>query len=475
MYRDWRIVIVAAALLYPARVLPARAARPPWKAGLAKVTITPRQPIWLGGFGARTKPSEGVLNELYAKALALEDRSGKNAVLVATDMTGFPAGLAQRIAERAEKRYGLSRDRLLLTSTHTHSGALLASPLEIWNVGRLSPAQWRVVEEHTRELEDKVIEAIGVALRDLRPARLAFGRSRTDFAVNRRIKTDQGVVSFRPNPEGPVDHDVPVLRVESERGQLRGVVFGYACHPSCLLADNYLISGDYAGFAQERLEKRYPDTTALFVQGFGGDSTTHPRGTVELAHKYGEMLAGAVETALGGSLQPVNGPLRPAYETFPLSFAPPPSREELEARARGESTPEGRQVQEFLKISNDHFRNHARELLKMLDRDGRLPTDYPYPVQVWQFGRDLTFVALGGEVVADYAIRLKKELDRKKLWLAGYSNDVFAYIPSLRVLREGSYEGGGALAGARLPGPFAPSIEETIVRNVHELVARVRR
>ena len=240
------IPVLALALLQPAL-----AARPPWKAGLAKITITPREPLWIGGFGARTKPSEGVLNELYAKALALEDRSGKRAVLVTTDIAGFPAVVAKRIADQAVKQYRLSRDRLILNSSHTHSGPLLANPLQIWHVGKLSAEQWRDVEEYTRELEGKVVAVIGAALKDLQPARLAFGRSQTSFAVNRRIKTDKGVVSFRPNPEGPVDHDVPVLRVGSERGQLRGVVFGYACHPSCLLADNYRFSGDYASFAQE--------------------------------------------------------------------------------------------------------------------------------------------------------------------------------------------------------------------------------
>ncbi len=77
-------------------------------------------------------------------------------------------------------------------------------------------------------------------------------------------------------------------------------------------------------------------------------------------------------------------------------------------------------------------------------------------------------------MVADYALRLKKELGPEGLWLAGYSNDVFAYIPSERVLREGGYEGTEAIIGARLPAAFAPGVEETIVRKVHELVTRLR-
>ncbi|MBI2925716.1 MAG: hypothetical protein HYY24_08435 [Verrucomicrobia bacterium] len=79
-----------------------------------------------------------------------------------------------------------------------------------------------------------------------------------------------------------------------------------------------------------------------------------------------------------------------------------------------------------------------------------------------------------GEPVVDYALRLKKELGAEKPWVAGHCNNVFAYLPSRRVSQEGGYEGGGAIVGARLPGQFAPTVEETIVRKVHELVERTR-
>jgi neutral ceramidase len=113
-------------------------------------------------------------------------------------------------------------------------------------------------------------------------------------------------------------------------------------------------------------------------------------------------------------------------------------------------------------------------MLKILDREGHLPSTYPYPLQVWRFGEGLTLIAMAGEVVVDYALRLKKELEPGPLWVAGYCNDVFAYIPSRRVLEEGGYEGGGAMIYYLQPGPFAPSIEETIVRKTHELVDRTR-
>jgi hypothetical protein len=108
--------------------------------------------------------------------------------------------------------------------------------------------------------------------------------------------------------------------------------------------------------------------------------------------------------------------------------------------------------------------------------DGKpLSQTYPYPVQVWRLGPELAFVTLGGEVVVDYAVRLKQELGREKTWVAGYSNDVMAYIPSRRVLGEGGYEGGGAMVYYSLPCPWAPEVEEMIVRSVHEQMDATKR
>ncbi len=430
-----------------------------WKAGLAKVPITPRGPLWLAGYAARTKPSEGTLLELYAKALALDDGSGRPAVLVTSDLLGFPASVSHRITERLREQYQLPRDRVLLNSSHTHGGPVVDRTLRI--AYGMTPEDWAAVDNYTRELEDKIVALVGAALRDLRPARLGYRQVEVGFARNRRVKTEKGYVGGA-NPEGPVDHTVPILEIDGARGELRGVVFGYACHNTTVdpeaSAAFYKFQSDYAGFAQAWLESSYPRATALFVEGCGADANPYPRGRLELAREHGEALAVVVDQALNEPVQPIHGPLKTAYEEVRVAFAPPPSPAELAAR---------------LQSDNIYERRHAEEMLKILDRDGRLPADYPYPIQVWQFGPDLTFIALAGEVVVDYDLRLKKELGAEKTWVAGYSNDVFAYIPSERVLKEGGYEGGGAMIYYGQPGPFAPGIEETIVQKVHEIVSRL--
>ncbi|MEZ6079978.1 MAG: hypothetical protein R3C56_31180 [Pirellulaceae bacterium] len=95
------------------------------------------------------------------------------------------------------------------------------------------------------------------------------------------------------------------------------------------------------------------------------------------------------------------------------------------------------------------------------------------PSAAWSIGDDLQFVTLGGEVVVDYAIRLKSELTGPATWVAGYSNDVMAYIPSRRVLAEGGYEGGGAMVYYGLPSVWSPEIENDIVVEAHRQVELV--
>jgi neutral ceramidase len=419
-----------------------------WKAGLAKAVITPREPIWMAGYAARTKPSEGVLADLYVKALALQDEAEQTSVLVSADLLGFTREMSDVIAERCRKQFGLPRGRLLLSATHTHSGPVTGQLLRPAYV--LSEPQNEVIRRYTAGLLNNVVDAIGASIRNLSPTRLAFEQGLAGFAVNRRR------VRLRNLP-GPVDHDVPVLSVRAPDGTLRAVVAGYACHATVL--SDYLINGDWPGFAQAQIEKAHPGAVALFVPGCGADANPLPRRSVDLAQKYGQILAAAVEEVLNAKMRPLAGPLNAAFELVDLPFRPPPTREQLQTR---------------LQEKDVILRRQAEHLLKMLDRDGKLPASYPYPVQIWQFGRGLKLIALGGEVVVDYSLRLKAQHGWDDTWVAGYSNDVFAYIPSLRVLNEGGYEGGGAMAAYGQPGPFGAAVEEIIVEKVKDLVERTQ-
>src|SRR5437899_110547 len=249
-------LVIACVLLAGNRVFAAEAG---FKAGVATRLITPSEPMWLAGYGSRNHPAEGKEQDLYVKAVALEDRAGHKLVLMTSDLVGIPRPLAEAVTAAVQRQTGLPRASLMLSVSHTHCGPVVRGSLN--DMYNMPPEEWRKVEAYTEQLRGWMIETIVNAVHDLKPAHLAAGKGTARFAVNRRKPTPSGFVNDA-NPGGPVDHDVPVLKVESPDGKLRAVVFGYACHNTTL--QFYRWCGDYAGFAMADLEAKHPGVTALF-------------------------------------------------------------------------------------------------------------------------------------------------------------------------------------------------------------------
>lgn len=424
-----------------------------WKAGVAKVSITPETPIWMAGYAARTEPSTGKLHDLWAKALVVEDGGGNRAALVTLDLCGIDRDLSNRIRDGIEARTGLARAQIALACSHTHSGPVVG--VNLLGMYPLDDEQQTRVREYSEKLSDQVVQVVEEAVDAIGSASVTWSSGRCDFAVNRR-NNDQGradELRAEIALKGPVDHDVPVLAVKDESDHLVAIVFGYACH--CTTLDINELNGDYAGFAQIALEKSHPGAQAMFFAGCGADQNPLPRRSVELAENYGAQLAAAVERVLSGSVPTVAGRLAVEYEEIDLAFAEIPDKAHWEAAANSDGLAE---------------RNRAKAMLHTLAEHGSIPDTYPYPVQVWRLGDGPLWVLLGGEVTVDYALRLKGNLGSSLTWVAAYVNDVMAYIPSLRVLQEGGYEGGGAMVYYGQPAPWSDRVEEHIISAVRELV-----
>lgn len=427
-----------------------------WKAGAAKIKITPEKSMWMSGYASRDHGAEGTLIDLYAKALVLEDATGKRCALVTLDLVGIDRDTSLAVRQALEQQFALAKEQVAICCSHTHCGPVVGRNL--MTMYMLDEAQASLVKEYTAQLEAKIAAVVGEAVSKLAPCSLAYGTGWTTFAVNRRNNVEANVPQLRIQGQlkGPVDYDVPVLAVRDPAGQVVSVVFGYACHSTVMAFFQW--SGDYPGFAQLALEEAHPGAIALFWAGCGGDQNPLPRRLPEHAPEYGKRLAGAVDGVLGGVMRPVEGNLATTYQEVELPLGTLPTREELEKQA----------------ASTDKYQVlRAKQLLSKLDANMPLSPSYPYPVQIWKLGNELLFVTLGGEVVVDYALRIKHELGASRTWVAAYSNDVMAYIPSRRVLLEGGYEGAGAMVYYGLPTSWAPEVEEVIVRQVHERAAAV--
>lgn len=425
----------------------------PWRVGTATRNITPEKSMWMSGWAAREEPSEGVEQDLYARIVALEDERGNRSVIGGLEVLFVPSTFRQSVATRCEREYGLDPDGLLLNASHTHCGPVIRD--ERARMYQLDENRSRQVTEYRDQLEETVVSLVGEALESMEPARLSYGHARCGFAMNRRLPTPDGI-DHVPNPDGPVDHDVPVL--VAERGDtIRAIVFGYACHATTM-KHHLKFGGDWPGFAQSFLEEAHPDATALFLTGCAGDQNPYPRGPVRLAREYGRSLANAVEAAITARRRPVHGPLRSVYEVTQVPFEEAPSREGLE---------------ELLESDDHRDRIRARALLNELDETGTIATEHPYQIQALGFGSDLTLVAFAGEVLADYALALKRDLPGP-LWVAAYSNADFGYVPTAVALTEGGYEADGAFKYTTYPGRPTERAEERILSTARVAASRVR-
>ncbi len=449
------VAIVAVVLMLP--ISRSLASDAPWQIGLASVCITPEQPVWLYGYANqnRFQPFDGRLDDLFARAMAIQCPEGELAVLITADLCVLREPEERELSLVLTQRTGLERRQILLNWSHTHSGPMIGT--SDLNRYPIPEEDLRRTKAYTQWLWDRLADVAQAALDDRQPARLAWGVGRADFIRNRRsLDADGQYHRMAPNPDGPIDATVPVLRIDGPDGQLRGVVFGAACHPVTLGGSNRKVSADFPGYARQAIEQQHPGSTTLFVQGCGADANPEPRATADQqawVQRHGASLGAEVCRVLAGSMQPVTGPLRVAFTRVDLPLVSSPPAERLEQLAEGP----------FWESHN------ARRILQARRLGEPLAEHYPAPLALWLFGDSLTLVALSGEVVADYVPLVAAAVETQPLWVAGYSNQVYGYLPSARVIEQGGYETLG-LVSAHI-GWFSAQAEQVLKRAIKDLRA----
>lgn len=406
--------------------------------GVAAVDITPDYPIRLSGYGNRRAPSEGVAQKIWAKALAFSDDDQSPAILITVDNCGVPITVTREVSRRLASK-GIPSERLAVCSSHTHTGPCLTGVLPLLFGSPIIPEEQQVIDRYTQELTDKLEQVAVQALADRKAAKLTWTQGTVGFANNRRT------------PGGPVDHSLPVMFVWSPDDKLRAVLVNYACHCTTLGGDFNQICGDWAGYAQEAIQRDHPGAVALVAIGCGADANPNLRTGLTLAVRHGETVAQEVKRLLGQPQRPITAAPGCKLEQIELLFEDPAGREHWAKLTQSQ---------------HPYAAYHAKVQLDRLEKGKELQKKLDYPVQTWCFGDDLAMVMLAGEVVVDYALRLKSMYDPDRLWVNAYSNDVPCYIPSKRVLKEGGYEAESSMIYYDRPGRLRPEVEDAIIHAV---------
>jgi hypothetical protein len=443
---------------------------PTYQAGAANECITPNEPLWLAGYAARTGPARGKMSDLYASALALEDVAGNRFVIAALDVIAITPAISKHVFEAVADKHGLGRDQLLFAPSHTHYGPEFR--IDKVPFFKIPPDFAEKIPGTAAKLAAAVIRVIDAAIASIEPVCLFVRTTSANFAHNRRR---HGVVGGTASIGDVVDHDVPVLECVNDAGERTAIVFGYACHNTTIPWQDSRYCGDWAGFAKEQLQRANPGTTALFIPGAGADQDPEPHGSLELAQQHGQELADAVQSSLAAEGLQLKGPIRTAIADVSLPLQP--------------ITPDT--LQAMLDSNDPPQQVKARFLLEQLDRGEPFITSYDVPIQVIRFGDELLMIAFSGEPVVDWSHKLKQlvrnantfantpvpssqpPVPSPRVWIAGYCNDMFGYLPTRRVQAEGGYEGGRASLWSWIPSPFTDDAEARVTVAVRKLLNHI--
>jgi hypothetical protein len=456
MIKKW-ITLSILSLLFSLNQSVAKASGPV-EIGVSRIDITPDHPVRLTGYGNRTSVFDSVEQKLWAKALVLAQKGKPTMVWITLDLIGFPGFFADALYARLVQKIGLKdRAQLVVSATHTHNGPETGVLVNIFGK-TLPPEQLADVKLYRDNLLDKLEKLVVDANSSKARGKLSWALDQVTFAMNRRVLEGGKWKDFGETPNGPVDHDLPVLRATDLEGKLVALLINYACHGTTLVPEHNFVHGDWMGATQDMIEKKYPGAIAMVAIGCAGDANPSPRGEFGHVNQHAMMITDKIDKLLqADKFTALNNIPVGKMKKVELTFAHVPD------------------VKEFVEQSKLEAADglYARNSLSILAEGGSIPRAMPYPVQVWSFGNQLAIVFLGGEVVVDYSLRIKREFIKEKIWVNAYSNDVSTYIASKRLFSEGGYEVDGSMPYYNHPSRLTEDTEEKIIKAVRELVPNV--
>ncbi|MHC4463137.1 MAG: neutral/alkaline non-lysosomal ceramidase N-terminal domain-containing protein [Planctomycetota bacterium] len=380
------------------------------KGGCVKVDITPRARVWLAGYGSRDKPSDGIADALYAKALVLDDGQNKLAI-VSVDLLWVPIKITAEIRRKVKEKIGIPEKNVLICATHTHFGPKIDRITKNWPD---TPAS-EIDESYVQTLKKKIVDSILSANKKLKEVKLGAVKGEiSEIVYNRRTTRTDGSVAmtFRlppANPEfifGPIDPEICILRVEDMSGALACAIVNFACHPVSGTPNRekfYFISADYPGYTTKVIEE-VEGGICLFALGTTGNINPNRIGRRNPRAEIGKALGGEVlrriqsvsttgEVALKALKKPV---------TMPIKKNLPPDR--------------------------------------IIDADKTKKT-LTTEVQVLKIG-DIYILGLPGEVLVEVGLDIKKRAGIENLFIVSLSNDACGYVCHRQAYKEGGYEPG---------------------------------
>ncbi len=398
------------------------------KAGVAEVNITPPIGVSLCGFGNRAGPAETVYDDLFVRALVLDDGRTRLAI-VTSDLISFAPDLVTRIRDLVESAAGIPGGCLLLNGSHSHSGPTVMS---FRSMGRRDQAYEDV-------LCRQVAGAVRMAVDRLDAVSIHGGRAPVRIAHNRRARRD-GHMTIGHNPQGPEAPWVDVLRIDNRAGSALGLLYTTAAHPVNLRG--LAFSAEFPGYAARFIRRELDGGLPMFAQGCCGDINCTPMdGTLRTTMQQGELLGAAAVAAarraeplssnrLGSERQVIHLPTR-------IPSVDEAQRALNEQKDRVRHAENDSEASDYLTLQYRGQIAWAKDYLAAAQN--RQPRPEAFEIQVLRIG-ETAVVAYPGEMFVDYQLEMDRSSPFEKTITLGFSNGCIGYVPTAVAFPEGGYE-----------------------------------
>ncbi len=464
-------------------------------AGVSRVSITPPVGIRMLGYTVQAGCSESIERELTATALVLSDGQSK-VVLIACDIVFIQSPHVDRMRERIGQKLGIPSTSVMINCSHTHLGAMLPG----WKVE--SGEQQQIQERYVAVLEESLTGLAAMANANLQPARIGAGRGSVAIGINRREKLPAGGIMIGENPEGAVDREVSVIRVDDLQGQTLATVYAVGCHTVVLGPKTTALSPDFVGPAREIIESA-TNAPSLFLQGAAGNVNpicgigTGGSEQFDDSERLGAMLAGeTLKTWAAIRTHNRSGPRRVVqsvaaisvwdYEPLPsdcveflgvasrritLPMAPLPDRDAAEKQLA-----ERRQARDAAVARGDsqgalNVVQRLYEWAALVAKTVAAGEPVTRELDVWAMRiNDIGIVAVNGEAFAELSLQVKQKSPLANTIFLGYSNGCLGYFPTPEAFPEGGMEVIDSVRNYMLPSGFTPEWGPTIVNTALELL-----
>lgn len=459
------------------------------RAGAAIVDITPPLPIDLLGFVRRERAARAVWAPLEARACVIDTDEARLAI-IAVDLVGLTTAMADAVRTRVGSAIDCPAEHVLVNSSHSHAAPWPGAPIKLG--GEFDG--WTDLElRYWETIPDRFASAAVQALESARPAQAAGGTGRAPgLAVNRRERTPDGRTILGWNPDGFIDDEVPVVRIDAAGGhparpQPIATLVAFGCHPVVVGPEVHLVSPDYLGPLRRWLDRVRGGVTVV-LQGAAGNVLPLEafQDDPDAAVPFGERLALEAAHAIAdadprsmtierldyGSVTPIalyrrriaadqpEPVLAVRRRLVPLPLLRPPSRDELERElAERRADFEAKRTSGAPRSVTNPIGYHIAWLEQTLTQlqTGSLPTSLTGEIWAARIG-DCAVVGAPGEIFSEIGRAVRMASPAAVTLFAGYCQGVLGYVATPEEYPYGGYEPAVSHRGYGHPAPFSPDV-----------------